>query len=81
MAVTFSIKNVPDRLAGQLRRRAARNHRSIQSELLTILEESLTEDRWLTPRKFLSMVREAGPRTPDEAARMIRKDRDARSRR
>lgn len=81
MAVTLSIKNVPDRLAGQLRRRAARNHRSVQGELLAILEQSLAEDRWLTPEELLFKVRQVGLRRAASTARMIRKDRDARSRR
>ncbi len=38
MPTTFTIKQVPDVLADQLRRRAARNRRSLQRELLLILE-------------------------------------------
>ena len=38
---TISIKDVPDQWAEALRRRAARNHRSLQGELMTILELSL----------------------------------------
>jgi plasmid stability protein len=38
MAVNLSVKNVPDELAEQLRQRAARNRRSLQRELLSILE-------------------------------------------
>jgi plasmid stability protein len=38
MAVNFSIKNVPDALAEKLRARAERNHRSLQGELMAILE-------------------------------------------
>lgn len=37
MPVSFSVKNVPDRVAKALRARAARNHRSLQGELLAIL--------------------------------------------
>ena len=37
VAVNLSIKNVPDALADNLRARAARNHRSLQRELLSIL--------------------------------------------
>jgi plasmid stability protein len=36
--VNLSIKNVPDELAERLRRRAAGNRRSLQRELLSILE-------------------------------------------
>ena len=38
MAVTLSIKSVPDPLAAQLRERAHRNHRSMQGELMAIIE-------------------------------------------
>jgi len=38
MPVNLSIKNVPDELAQRLRERAARNHRSLQAELMALLE-------------------------------------------
>ena len=38
MTVTLSIKNVPEELAQRLKDRAARNHRSLQGELMAILE-------------------------------------------
>ena len=38
MPVSFSVKNVPDDTAEALRLRAKRNHRSLQGELLAILE-------------------------------------------
>jgi predicted nucleotidyltransferase/plasmid stability protein len=38
MPVSFSVKNVPDRVAKSLRARAKRNHRSLQGELLALLE-------------------------------------------
>jgi len=41
MAVNLSVKNVPDELAELLRRRAAANHRSLQKELLSILEAAV----------------------------------------
>jgi plasmid stability protein len=40
MAVNLSIKNVPDALADKLRARAERNHRSLQGELMAILEHA-----------------------------------------
>lgn len=38
---SFSIKDVPDHMAEQLRQRAARHHRSIQGELMAILQEAI----------------------------------------
>ena len=40
MAVNLSIKNVPDALAERLRARAERNHRSLQGELMAIVEQA-----------------------------------------
>ncbi len=39
----FSIKDVPERWANALRQRAERNHRSLQGELMAILERASTE--------------------------------------
>jgi plasmid stability protein len=38
MPVNLSIKGVPDAIAARLRARAARNHRSLQRELMVIVE-------------------------------------------
>lgn len=43
MPVNLSIKNVPDDIAQALRERAARNHRSLQGELLRLLEAAARE--------------------------------------
>ncbi|WHZ20254.1 MAG: hypothetical protein OJF55_002403 [Rhodanobacteraceae bacterium] len=43
MAVTLTIKQVPDRLAEGLRRRAAANRRSQQQELILMLERALDD--------------------------------------
>jgi len=81
MSVNLSIKNVPDYLAEQLRKRAARHHRSLQGELMAILEENLGNRHSLTPAELLSKVRASGLKTTEEAARVIRRERDERSRR
>ncbi len=39
----LSIKDVPEAWAEALRQRAARNHRSLQGELMAILERALAE--------------------------------------
>ena len=38
--VNLSVKDVPDDIAERLRRRAARNHRSLQGELMAIIEQA-----------------------------------------
>lgn len=37
----LSIRNVPDAVADQLKARAQRNHRSLQGEIVAILEEAV----------------------------------------
>ena len=44
MAVNLSIKGVPDALAERLRDRAKRHHRSLQGELMAIIEAAATGD-------------------------------------
>jgi antitoxin FitA len=41
MAVNLSIKNAPDDVVQRLRERAARNHRSLQGELMAIIEDAV----------------------------------------
>jgi antitoxin FitA len=43
MSVNLSIKEVPDEVAERLRQRAARNHRSLQGELMAIVEQAAVE--------------------------------------
>jgi plasmid stability protein len=45
MPVNLSVKNVPEALAAKLRGRAERNHRSLQGELMAILEAAVNESR------------------------------------
>jgi len=76
--VNLSIKNAPDDVVRRLRERAARHHRSLQGELMTILEEAVGPAQPLTPGEVLRKVRQLGLSTPADAAAMVREDRDAR---
>ena len=78
MPVNLSIKNAPDDVAERLRRRAARNRRSLQGELLAIVEAAVRDDQAATPQAILAEVRRLGVATPDEAAAILRADRDRR---
>lgn len=78
MPANLSIKNVPDRILGRLRRQAARHHRSLQGELLAIIEERVLSEQCLTVDEVLDRVRRLDFRTRSEATRMIRMDRDVR---
>ena len=81
MPINLSVKNVPDHIAAQIRQRVAKHHRSLQGELVAILEEITAKMESLTPDRFLEGLRALGLKTPREAAKIIRKDRDARSNR
>ncbi len=79
MPVNLSIKNVPDRIADLLRQRAVVHHRSLQGELLAILEDAAAAPvTSLTPAQVLARVRQSGVSTPAEAVAMLRADRDGR---
>lgn len=78
MSVNLSIKNVPDELAARLRQRATRHHRSLQGELISILEQCLHPGERLTPREVLQQIRKIGLRTSSESVAMIRESRAAR---
>lgn len=41
--LNLSVKNVPEALAAKLRERAERNHRSLQGELMAILEAAASD--------------------------------------
>jgi plasmid stability protein len=73
--VSLSIKSVPNDLARALHARAARNHRSMQGELMHILETALQPKVFdaVALRRKLDAI---GLKTPAESAAMIREDRD-----
>lgn len=76
MAVNLSIKNAPDEVVRLLKERATRHHRSLQGEMLAILEEAVQPPRLLAPSDVLAEVRRLGLRTPDESRRIVRAARD-----
>jgi plasmid stability protein len=77
MAVSLSIKQVPEDVARALRQRAASNHRSVQGELMHILVTAVRPK----PFQAMAMLRELKPLkapTRNESARMVRQMRDTR---
>jgi antitoxin FitA len=78
MPISLSIKNAPDEMVKRLRERAERHHRSLQGELMAILEEAVTVPKPLSPDDVLIKVQQLGLSTPREGAAMVRKDRDGR---
>src|SRR5450759_3659025 len=51
MSQTLTIRNVPDSLARKLKTRAERNHRSLQGEVMAILEQASVADTAGQPLK------------------------------
>lgn len=78
MPINLSIKNAPDDVVQRLRVRAERHHRSLQGELMAIIESAVREDGTVKPANVLAEVRQLGLRTPSEAAAIVRAARDAR---
>jgi plasmid stability protein len=87
----LSIKGVPDDLAERLRQRAARNHRSLQGELMAIIEQAADEPAPASPYAFQrrgkpieQIAAEHRARFPQpiasgpDAVDIIRTERDAR---
>jgi plasmid stability protein len=89
MPVNLSVKNVPDALADRLRVRAERNRRSLQRELLSILEAAVDEraptatlapapPRTLTIEEVAERARKRFPHGTESSAAWIRAMRDGR---
>jgi plasmid stability protein len=89
--VNLSIKNVPDAVARKLRERAAANGRSLQKELLALLEAATDERREPrpvtparrsdAPRRTVQQIHEAArarfPNGTPSSVEFIRAQRDA----
>ena len=78
MAVTLSVEHVPEEVAARLEERARKSRRSLQGELLRILEGAVAEKDLLTPRQVFERVRSLKLTTPAESTAFVRQDRDAR---
>ena len=76
MPVNVSVKNVPDDVVEKLRRRAKRHHRSLQGELMAILEEA-TGPAGLSIDQAELRLTALGLSSADDGTRWIRELRDA----
>lgn len=61
----------------QLKLRARQNHRSLQGEVLAILEAAVRTSPRLGIGEVYERVQRLGLRTPSESAAIIRADRDS----
>ena len=75
MPVALLIENMPDDIVKLLRQRADKHGRSIQAELLAIIEAALLDLDSATPAEILAEVRRLGLITPNESSEIIRTDR------
>jgi plasmid stability protein len=75
MAVNLSVKNAPDEILERLRRRAERSHRSLQGEMMAILEAAVAEDGAARPADIFELVKQLKLKTSREAAAIVRADR------
>jgi plasmid stability protein len=78
VAVNLSIKSVPDQLVEKLRNRAEKNHRSLQGELLTILEESLIQNQPLSSFDSIRLLQKIDLKTKSDSTQVIRESRNRR---
>jgi plasmid stability protein len=78
MPVNLSIKNVPDEIAAQIKRRAAKHHRSLQGELMSIIEAAVATNETMTPSELLEAIRSMDLNTSAESCDMVGGGRDAR---
>ncbi len=89
MPVNLSVKNVPDELAELLRRRAAANKRSLQRELMSILEtaagRAVASSAALAPHRdaitveeLMALSRKLFPKGTESSVEFIRQMRDSR---
>ena len=81
MPVNLSVKNAPDELVATLKRRAMRHHRSLQGELMAILEAAANdleavEDQGDVARRVIRDLDAMGLRRGSESVRMLREDRE-----
>jgi plasmid stability protein len=73
---TLSIKNVRDDVAQLLRERAARHHRSLQGELLAIIEAAVVDE--VTVENLYARVQKLDLGADGDSTAFIRQDRDSR---
>ena len=74
---SLTVKNVPQEMLVLLRERAKRHHRSLQGELMLILEEAIAPTK-MSLDQVQRRVEELGIRTGDDSTRWVRELRDAR---
>lgn len=80
MVVTLSIKNAPVSVVARLKQRALRHRRSLQGELLALIEAAAREEDagLLGPVELVAAVRAAGVTSKGNSASLVRRMREER---
>jgi len=78
MPASLSIKNVPDDVVERLRARAARNRRSLQGELLDLIERAADELPTISARSVYERIRSLNLPEGESSTDIIRELRDGR---
>ena len=72
---TLTIKNVPQKIVARLRERARRNHRSMQGELMALMESAMDSPPRVSTGEFLRRIKALKPPASGSSVGMIREDR------
>ena len=75
---TLTIKNTPQEYVIKLRQRAKQNHRSLQGELMRILEQALFNNEKLNNEQAIAAIQEMSLKSKANSTRWVREERDAR---
>lgn len=76
---SLTIRNIPQEVLDRLKERARQHRRSMQGEILEILEvASQAPIQRLSARQVVERVRALGVATPAESVELLRADRDGR---
>ena len=71
--MNLTINNLPAPLLERVTRRAASHHRSLEAEVLAILEAAVGGD---SPAAVFAEIRATGLRSPGDSVEIVRDDRD-----
>ncbi|HQR31070.1 MAG TPA: hypothetical protein PLL32_11720 [Anaeromyxobacteraceae bacterium] len=80
MTVTLSIKNAPVAVVDRLKRRAQRHRRSLQGELLALIEAAAREEEagLLGPVELVAAARASGISSRGRSTALVRRMREER---
>jgi hypothetical protein len=75
---SLSIKDVPEEIVAKLKERAARNHRSLQGELMALITEATQVRQTMTVDEIYERMSKLGRSTHNDSLEILRNMRDTR---